>query len=89
MLQRIVGLIATVVGVIIAFLIGLWALVSLAFVAAGAAIVYAFRSRDGRRAREKRRHRDVIEGEFSVVDEKKPGERHDHKGGPSGRDSPP
>ncbi|MDN5864309.1 MAG: hypothetical protein L0I62_03715 [Gammaproteobacteria bacterium] len=68
MFQRIVSLVVTVVGVFFALLVGFWALLSLAFVAVGAAIVYAFRSRGWGRARKKHRG-EVIEGEFRVLDE--------------------
>jgi uncharacterized membrane protein len=75
MLQRIVNFVVTVVGVLLALLIGFWTLLSLVVVAVGAAIVFAFRSRGWRRARKKHRE-GVIEGEFSVVDED---EQHERK----------
>ncbi len=89
MFRHIAGLIATVIGVFVAFLVGLWALLCLAFVAIGAAIVHVLRSRDPVRGR-RRDRRHVIEGEFSVVDERKPGERKSteergHSGPPSPR----
>lgn len=68
MLQRITSFVVTVVGVLLALLIGFWTLLSLAVIAAGAAAVYAFRSRGWGRTRNKHRE-GVIEGEFSVVDE--------------------
>lgn len=66
MLQRIVGLVVAVAGVLFAFLVGLWTLVFLGLVAAGAALVHGLRTRGGSRG--DARHREVIEGEFTVVD---------------------
>ncbi|MGH8160778.1 MAG: hypothetical protein ACRESR_01240 [Gammaproteobacteria bacterium] len=88
MFKHLAGLIAAVLGVLVAFVIGLWALLCLAFVAIGAAIVHALRSRDsGRGRRRDRRH--VIEGEFHVVDENaqdgKERDEHGHPGPPSTR----
>jgi beta-lactamase regulating signal transducer with metallopeptidase domain len=83
MLQRILGLIVSVVGVIVAFIVGLWALLMLAFVAVGAVIAHALHSRGGASKRA-RRHRNVIEGEFHVVEEKRPGASQRKNG-----DSPP
>lgn len=76
MFQRIIGFVVTVAGVFFALLIGIWTLLSLAVVAVGATIVYAIRSRGWRRARKKSRE-EVIEGEFSVVDEDEPSDRHE------------
>lgn len=73
MFQRIARFIVTIAGVLVALVVGLWALLSIAFIATGAAIVYAIRSRGWGRARKKHR-RDVIEGDFRVVDDG--GERH-------------
>ncbi|MGH8273897.1 MAG: hypothetical protein ACRES9_06540 [Gammaproteobacteria bacterium] len=83
MFQRILGLIVSVVGVFIALVVGFWALLGLAFVAIGAAIVHAFRSRGWAQGRQRRR-RDVIEGEFSVLEERKPGEGGQGDHGSSG-----
>ncbi|MGH8226271.1 MAG: hypothetical protein ACRER1_09000 [Gammaproteobacteria bacterium] len=71
MFQRIIGLVVGVIGVFFALVIGLWTLIFLGLVAVGAAIAHALRSRGG--ARGKGPRRDVIEGEFTVVDDRTPG----------------
>ena len=68
MLQRIAAIVITVAGVALALIVGFWVLVILGVVAAVAALTYFVRTRFGREA--KHRSGDVIEGEFTVVDEK-------------------
>ncbi len=69
MLQRIVGLVVTAAGVVLALLIGFWALVFLGTVALVAAAVYFVRSRAWHRHR--RKEREIIEGDFVVLDDDK------------------
>jgi len=68
MLQRIAAIIITVAGVALALIVGFWVLVILGVIAVVAALTYFVRTRFGHAAT--RRSGDVIEGEFTVVDEK-------------------
>ncbi len=65
MLQRLVGLVVTAVGILLAFIIGFWALLLLGVAAIIAVCVYAVRTRHWRRGGNHRS--DVIEGEFEIV----------------------
>lgn len=69
MLQRIAAIIITVAGVVLALVVGFWVLVILGVVALVAAVTYFVRSRFGRDDAP-RRSGDVIEGEFTVVDDR-------------------
>lgn len=69
MLQRIAAIIITVAGVVLALIVGFWVLVVLAVVAAVAAVIYFVRTRFGHGAT--RQSGNVIEGEYTVVDEEK------------------
>lgn len=71
MLQRIAGVVIAVAGIFFAFVVGLSTLVFLGLVAAGAAVAHGFRMRGAGRGKGWRR--DVIEGEFTVVDDKAQG----------------
>ena len=68
MLQRIAAIIITVAGVALALVVGFWVLVILGVVAVVAALTYFLRTRFGRS--EPSRGENVIEGEFTVMDEK-------------------
>ena len=77
MLQRIAAIVITVAGVILALVIGFWVLVVLGVVAVAGALVYFVRSRfmnSGPRAHD--HDANVIEGEFTVVDD----DKKDHDG---------
>lgn len=69
MLQRIAAIIITVAGVVLALVVGFWVLIILGVVAAAAAVTYFLRTRFGRDAAQ-RRSGDVIEGDFTVIDDK-------------------
>lgn len=77
MLQRIAGLVITAAGIVLALLVGFWALIFLGVVALIAAAVYFVRTRTWRAPR--KREREIIEGEFVVLDE-------NHKEGDTHRD---
>jgi len=80
MLQRILGLVVTAAGVVLALLIGFWAMIFLGAVAIVAAIAYFIRTRHWRKA-SRRRKRDVIEGEFVVLDEERDAHRRPDEDG--------
>lgn len=67
MLKRLAGLVVTVAGVVLALLVGLWALVFLGVVAVAAALAYAVRSRF--MAGNRTGGGNVVEGEFEVLDD--------------------
>jgi membrane protein implicated in regulation of membrane protease activity len=75
MLQRIAAVVITLVGVALAIVVGFWVLVILGAVALVAACVYFLRTylldnfRSRRGDDERRRNANVIEGEYTVVDE--------------------
>ncbi|GEM_PF-1802459 len=79
MFQRIVGMIVTMVGVILALIVGFWALLLLALFALLTFSIYLVRGRirTGRR----RSAEDVIEGEYEVVNnnDNDPSGRRRHK----------
>ncbi|MGH8127490.1 MAG: hypothetical protein ACRETC_03865 [Gammaproteobacteria bacterium] len=67
MLQRIAAIVITVIGVALAIIVGIWVLVALGVIALVAALIFFIRTRFGQGAT--RHSGDVIEGEFTVVDE--------------------
>lgn len=69
MFQRITGIIVTVIGLILAIIIGFWALLFLALFGVVAMLMYLVRTRlhDPQRKAPKGK---IIEGEFQVLDEK-------------------
>ncbi|MGA7964471.1 MAG: hypothetical protein WCB49_00965 [Gammaproteobacteria bacterium] len=67
MLQRIAAIIITVAGVALALIVGFWVLVILGVIACVAVVVYFVRTRFGHGAT--RHSGNVIEGEYTVVDE--------------------
>lgn len=71
MLQRIAAIVITLAGVILALIVGFWVLVILGVVALVAALVYFVRAHllHPREAEGRRRDGNVIEGEFTVVDD--------------------
>lgn len=70
MFQRIAGLVVTVAGVIVALVIGFWALIFLGLVAVVAAVVYALRSRLMRNGGPRSEPGgEVIEGDYVVLDD--------------------
>ena len=69
MFQRLVGSVVTAVGILLAFIIGFWALLLLGLAAIVAVCVYAVRTRHWRRGGNHRA--DVIEGEFEIVENDK------------------
>ena len=77
MLQRIAAVVITLVGVALAIVVGFWVLVILGVVALVAALVYFLRAHvldnfSPRRGEgDRRRDTNVIEGEYTVVDEEK------------------
>ncbi len=74
MLQRIAAIIITVAGVALALVVGFWVLVVLGVVAVVAALTYFVRTRFSR-GTPNHRQDNVIEGEFTVMDEKE--HKHD------------
>jgi len=68
MLQRIAAIVITVAGVALALIVGFWVLIILGVIAVVAALTYFVRTRFGNGTR--RQSGNVIEGEFTVVDEK-------------------
>ncbi|HEX5313448.1 MAG TPA: hypothetical protein VFX38_00870 [Gammaproteobacteria bacterium] len=68
MLKRLIGIVVTAAGVLVALVIGLGALLVLAFTALAAVCVFAIRSRSWRQGRKRRP--EVIEGEFEVMGNK-------------------
>jgi len=83
MFQRILGLVVTAAGVVLALLIGFWAMIFLGAVAIVAAVAYFIRSRHWR-SDKRRGGRDVIEGDFVVLDEDKNKNGSGRSGGGSG-----
>lgn len=79
MFQRIAGLVVTAAGVVLALLIGFWALVFLGAVAVVAAAVYFVRTRAWRGPRKK--SREIIEGDFVVLDDEKNNAGETHRDG--------
>ena len=75
MLQRIAAVVITLVGVALAIVVGFWVLVILGVVALAAALVYFVRAHVlnnmGPRRRDGGHNANVIEGEYTVVDEDK------------------
>ena len=75
MLQRIAAVVITLVGVALAIVVGFWILVILGVVAVVAALVYFVRAHVLNNMRPRRggtdRNANVIEGEYTVVDEEK------------------
>ena len=75
MLQRIAAVVITLVGVALALVVGFWVLVILGAFALVAALVYFVRAHVlnnmGRRRGGGDRNGNVIEGEYTVVDEEK------------------
>lgn len=67
MFQRIVGMIVTVVGVVLALIVGFWALLLLALFALVAFSIYLVRGRT--RTGRRRPAEDVIEGEYEVMND--------------------
>ena len=71
MLQRIAAVVITLVGVALALVVGFWVLVILGVVALVAALVYFVRAHVLNNMRPRPRDGNVIEGEYTVVDEEK------------------
>lgn len=67
MLQRIVAIIITIAGVALALIVGFWVLIMLGILACVAVVIYFVRTRFGHGAT--RHSGNVIEGEYTVVDE--------------------
>lgn len=68
MLQRIAAIIVTVAGVVLALVVGFWVLIFLGLIALVAATIYFVRTRFG--SKPAPRTDKVIEGEYSVVEDK-------------------
>jgi len=67
MLQRIAAIIITIAGVVLALIVGFWVLIILGILACVAVVIYFVRTRFGHG--DKPHSGNVIEGEYTVVDE--------------------
>ena len=81
MLQRIASIVITLAGVALAIVVGFWVLIFLGVVALVAAVVYFVRSHVLHPHSQEKRGPDgnVIEGEFTVVDEDEEETHHDER----------